>query len=205
MPDPQHRIFAVVLAAGRSARFGSTKQAHVVDGQALVRRAQETARAACGDLVITVLGHDFRTVLEAGSRDTGFILLNDDFDSGMASSIARAARVAAAHADALIVMLADQPLVDAGHLGSLIANWSGDPLEIVATAFAGRVGPPVLFARGAFPDLGRLTGDRGAHDLLRSGRYNVKRVAFEAAGIDIDTRADLRSLQDATAQGRRDR
>lgn len=205
MPDPQHRIFAVILAAGRSRRFGATKQAEILGDVPLVRRAQVTAGAACGGRVITVLGHDWRAVLEAGDRAAGFVVLNDDFDDGMASSIVTAARIAAANADALIVILADQPLVDAAHLESLIMHWSGDPLQIVATAFAGRDGPPVLFPSGAFPDLLRLTGDRGAQDLLRSGRYDVKHVHCEAAATDIDTPADLQALRQTPAQARRDR
>lgn len=205
MPGPQPRIFAVILAAGRSRRFGATKQARLLGDLSLVERAQATARAACGGRVVTVLGHDWQAVLEAGDRTSGFIVLNDDFKDGMATSIATAARAVAAHADALVLILADQPLVDAAHLQALIAHWSGDPLQIVATAFAGRDGPPVLFPSGAFADLCELEGDRGAQDLLRSARYDVRRVTFEAAATDIDTPADLQSLQHDPAQVRRDR
>ncbi|MDH4003964.1 MAG: NTP transferase domain-containing protein, partial [Gammaproteobacteria bacterium] len=90
----------------------------------------------------------------------------------------------------------DQPLITAHHLQALIDTWSGADDEIMATAFAGTTGPPVLFPRGAFEALGELSGDEGAKSVLRDPRFDVRTVPFEDAAVDIDTPTDLEKLAD---------
>jgi CTP:molybdopterin cytidylyltransferase MocA len=89
-------------------------------------------------------------------------------------------------------MLADQPLITAGHLRALIDNWSGADDEIVATSFAESVGPPVLFPRACFDDIAMLEGDSGGKQLLHDERFRLATIQFEAAALDVDTPEDLR-------------
>lgn len=194
MTQIRNDVFAAILAAGRSSRFGSTKQLVLARGTPLVRRATAAARQVCGDKVITVIGHDLSRVLAVLEDDSGFVVVNDDYDSGMASSIVRAVSACRGDADALLLLMADQPLVTSEHLQRLLAEWSGSDDEIVATAYAGTAGPPVLFARGVFDELLRLSGDTGARDLLKDERYALRTVSFEPAATDIDTAADLAAL-----------
>jgi molybdenum cofactor cytidylyltransferase len=194
MPDPQQTIFAAVLAAGHSSRFGTTKQAVPLNGVPLVRRALDAATEVCENRVITVIGHDAAVVLKAMNANSGFVVVNEDYEKGLGSSIATAARVCYGSADALLLLLADQPLVTAQHLQQLIDTWSGSRDEIVATAYSGTQGPPVLFPHGAFDALRSLTGDRGARTILNDSRFSLKTVQFEQAAVDIDTPADLASL-----------
>lgn len=191
MQDPSQTVFAVVLAAGKSSRFGATKQAVELDGVPLLRRALDSASQACGDRVITVIGHDATTVFRSMNADSGFVMVNEAFDSGLGTSIAAAARACPSQTDALLLLLADQVLVTPKHLRSLLGQWSGADNEIVATAFAGTAGPPALLPRATFEDLRNLTGDGGARGLFRDQRFKLKTVRFEAAAVDIDTRADL--------------
>lgn len=187
-------IFAVVLAAGRSSRFGQSKQRIEIGGVPLVRRAVRTAATVCGDRVMTVVGHDAASVLRAINANSGFLVVNDDYDAGIGGSIAVAARACRPCASALLLMLADQPLVTAQHLRALIKAWTGSEKGIVATAFDDAQGPPVLLPRGTFHDLCRLTGDKGARALFRDARFSLKSVRFEPAAVDIDTPDDLAAL-----------
>ena len=188
-------VFAAVLAAGRSQRFGRSKLLEAVNGKPLVRHAAEIARTACGDRSILVTGHESAAVTVAAGDAPQFVIVNDRHAEGLGGSIALAARVVAHDAEALLLLFADQPLVTEQHVEALIAAWSGAKDEIVATAFAGTVGPPVLFPRGAFDALGRLTGDTGAKPLLQDSRFDVRTVPFEDAAIDVDTPADLEKLR----------
>ena len=188
-------VFAAVLAAGRSRRFGRGKLLETLDGQPLVRRAADVARAVCGDRSILVTGHDSAAVVAAAGDAPQFVIVNDRHEEGMGSSIALAARAVAHTADALLLLFADQPLVTARHVEALIAAWSGAEDEIVATAFSGTVGPPVLFPRGAFDALGALGGDEGAKRILRDPAFDLRSIPFEDAAIDIDTPADLEKLR----------
>ncbi len=191
MPTPAQKLFAVVLAAGLSSRFGRTKQTATINGDALVKRAFEAARGACGDRCITVIGYDAAAVLCAMKANSGFVVVNEDYEKGLGSSIAAAARACGAHVDALLLLLADQALVTSKHLRALMDAWSGDADEIVATAYDDTLGPPALLPSATFDELRALSGDHGARELFTDGRFTLKTVRFEPAAVDIDTPEDL--------------
>jgi len=160
----------------------------------LLERAEATASEVCGGRVITVLGHDHGTVFKAMNASSGFVVVNEDYRAGLGTSIAAAVRACRGAADAIIVLLADQPLVTAAHLQDLVASWSGSGNEIVASSYSGTRGPPVLFPRLAITAMTSLSGDEGARSLLNDDRFRVKTVRFEPGAFDIDTREDLDSL-----------
>jgi molybdenum cofactor cytidylyltransferase len=188
------QVFAIVLAAGTASRFGSTKQLQVHDGLPLARRAVELAEQLCPARFILVVGHKWPAVYAACQPMSGFLLCNDKPEDGINSSIAQAVRSLPSSADAVVILLADQVLITTDHLRSMLAAWSGADDEIVATAFAGIEGPPVLFPRDCFTRLQELTGDQGARQLLRDEQFTVRTLIFEAAAIDIDTPEDLARL-----------
>jgi len=196
LPAQQDRIvFAAVLAAGSSRRFGRSKLLEMLGGEPLVRRATALAGSVCGERSILVTGHDSAAVWAAAGDAARFVIVNDRHQQGIGGSIALAAKAASHTADALLLLFADQPLVTAQHLEALVDRWSGKANEIVATAFAGTVGPPVLFPRGALEALGELRGDEGAKRVLQDPAFDLETVMFEDAAIDIDTPADLQKLR----------
>ena len=190
-------IHAVLLAAGASRRFGSNKQLADFGGRPLVRHAVETAGQVFANRVTLVLGHDWRAVLGACSPLQGFVVINEQHAGGLGTSIARGVRAVRHVADAIVVLLADQPLISPGHLGAVCAAWSGRADEIVATGHTGTAGPPVLFGPAAFDSLATLCGDQGARQLFTDERFMLRTVACEAAAIDIDRPEDLQSLRDS--------
>ena len=189
-------VFAAVLAAGESRRFGRSKMLESVQRETLVRRAANLAREVCGDCSILVAGHESAAVTSAAGDAPQFVIVNDHYEEGIGGSIALAAKAVSHVADALLLLLADQPLVTAHHLQALVSAWDGADGVIVATAFSATMGPPVLFPHSTFDALGELTGDQGAKSLLQSSRFDVRTIPFEDAAIDIDTPADLKKLPD---------
>lgn len=160
----------------------------------LVRRAVELATGICGERVLLVVGHDWHSVVAACHPCPGFLSRNDGYESGLGTSISHAVRSIQHVAGAVILLFADQPLINAEHVRAIRNAWDGTDLEIVATSYAGTSGPPVLFARGCFGDLVRLKGDQGARTLLHDDRYAVTTLNFEDAAFDIDTVEDLERL-----------
>ena len=200
MVSDKRPVFAVVLAAGGGARFGATKQLAEIGGQSMVRRACELAREVCGDDTLLVTGHDKLAVLQAAGDSVGFFTINHRHAEGIGTSIGVAARSLAHTAGGILLLLADQPLITVTHLRALLAGWSGDDHQIIATSFADTQGPPVLLPRAAFRELMALSGDRGARSLLRDSRFDVKTVACEDAAIDIDTPDQLEKLRTTVVQ-----
>jgi molybdenum cofactor cytidylyltransferase len=195
MHNPSNKqVFAIVLAAGTAARFGSTKQLQEHGGKTLVRRALDLADALCDERSILVVGHDWLAVYAACQPLSGFLLCNDRPDAGIGRSISQAIRSLPPTAKAVLILLADQAMITTEHLESMLATWSGAGDEIVATAFAGTEGPPVLFPRRCFAALAELDGDQGARKLLCDDQFTVTTLTFEEAAIDIDTPGDLSKL-----------
>ena len=192
--ETKNSVFAITLAAGSSARFGSCKQLLEFDGKTLVRRAVQLAGECCSSRNLLVAGHAWKYVVDACMPMAGFVTINDDCNNGIGSSIAAGVRATQHAADAVVVLLADQPLITPEHLAALIRTWTGSEMEIVATAYAGTAGVPALFASGCFESLLKLEGDQGARSLLSDSRFTVRKVEFEDAAIDIDTADDFSRL-----------
>lgn len=185
-------VIAVVLAAGTSRRFGSTKQLERIENETLIAMAAKTAASVVDDRVIVIAGADWQYVTQSAAHHSRFFSVNQRYEDGIGTSIALAARHCERRADAMLLMLADQPLITGAHLSNILDLWSGNPREIVASAYANTVGPPILFPRATFAALTQLRGDRGANALLHDPRFNTVSIPFADAAVDIDTRNDLR-------------
>lgn len=181
------RVGAAVLAAGGSRRLGQPKQLLIHRGTALVRAAAEHicgAQLAARAVVIGASARDVRAVLAGCPVE---VLENAEWAEGMASSIRLAVAWAEARAcNALLLLLCDQPKLDAQHLDRLIAEHERSHLP-VASVYAGKCGVPALFPGSFFAELGSLHGDVGASRLLNDGRA-VARVPWPDGEFDVDTR-----------------
>lgn len=189
------RIAALVLAAGKSTRFGSTKMVTPVNGRPMVHHALLTAQKTCKGSVYLVVGHDKSEIINAAASIDNKIVVNENFAQGIGTSIAAGVRACRDHSDAILVLLGDQALITGDHLLHLIDVWSGADTEIVASAFDDVRGPPILFPSKCFDDLAKLEGDDGAKIVMENTKYKVRTVACDAARFDIDRAADLRQLE----------
>lgn len=190
------RIFAAILAAGASSRFGDgSKLDAPLDGISL---GGHVARLLgrfdwCGR--VAVVRQD-GSAFAKDARAAGFaILVNRDTVLGLAQSL-RLAVLAAREsgADGLFIALADMPFVTPAHVGKLCAAF--DPAagrDLIATGHGGhRAGPPALFGAAHFDRLLALQGDAGARALFRDeGSKAIIVPASDREVTDIDTRDDL--------------
>jgi CTP:molybdopterin cytidylyltransferase MocA len=184
-------VIAVILAAGAATRFGGNKQLAEFDGEALAKRATRIAVEACGKRSLLVTGHAWNAVRIACQPFPGYFVVNDAYTRGMGWSLALAVAAIRHAASAILVILADQPLISAAHLRDLLEAWSGDDREIIASRYAGTVGVPALFPKGCFDRLCELDGDAGARSLLEDAEFTLRTIAFADAAVDIDSPADL--------------
>ena len=190
------KVCIVMLAAGRSERFGAAKLLANYRGKPLLQHALSAAQTACPGSVYLVVGHDHDEVSDAAIGLADTVIFNEAYASGMGSSIACGVRACREQSDAILIMLADQPLVSSSHLAELMNRWTGKQSEIIASRFSGVSGPPVLFANALFDQLEDLHNDVGAREILHRSSSILRTVEFEAASIDIDTPTDLAKLAD---------
>lgn len=162
------------------------------EGEPLVRRIAAAAVEAGASPVVVVLGANATMIAPALSGLAAVsTVVNREWSKGMASSLATglSALFEDAPCDAVLVTLADQPLVDATALRRLIGAFDGKR-RIVASAYGNTMGVPAVFAREHVDALMRLTGDAGAGAWLRSRPNEVTCVPLDVAAIDIDTPSD---------------
>ena len=193
-PPSTPRIRACVLAAGLSSRFGATKLVRKVRGRPLVQHALEAAQETCRGQVTLVVGHDAEAIQTAAAGLFDSVVTNEQYQDGIGSSIATGIRACRNSADAILVILGDQPLVTGEHLANIIAAWTGSESEIIATLFNDVSCPPILFPRGAFDALSALSGDLGAREVLKDELFEVRTVEFSPAQYDVDTPEDLQRI-----------
>jgi molybdenum cofactor cytidylyltransferase len=188
-------LHVVVLAAGASTRFGSPKQLVRLNGRPLLHLAVSRAVEVAGQSVTVVLGANAVELAPLLRHTPAAIVVNRDWSEGMGSSVRTGVSRVPATADAVMLMLADQPAVTAEDLRRLISTWRRQPQCIVAAHYAGTAGVPAIFPREDFTALAGLRGDTGARALLKRGGERLIRVPLQSAEIDIDTPEDLLKLQ----------
>jgi molybdenum cofactor cytidylyltransferase len=192
--DPGEGLYAIVLAAGASTRFGSAKQLVRVAGRPLLHTAVARAADVVGTAVIVVLGAQAAELAPLLRHAQASVVINREWREGMASSIrAGLARLPSSCA-AVLLMLVDQAAVTAEDLQRLASAWRRQPEYIVAARYGTTTGAPAIFPRSTFSDLAALRGDVGARILLQRNPDRIVRVPMAGAAIDIDTPEDLLAL-----------
>jgi CTP:molybdopterin cytidylyltransferase MocA len=187
-------VAAIIVAAGASTRLGQPKQLVRIDGEPLLQRAIRCAQQAGLSPVFVVLGADRELIRNAIDFGAASIVVSENWEEGLASSI-RAGVQAAEGSAGLLLMTCDQPRVTAEHLRAMIEKFEGRPEPVlVASTYAGVRGTPAIFPREAEGALLALRGDRGAHVLLQQSPWPVISLPLEGGEFDIDRPEDLAEL-----------
>jgi CTP:molybdopterin cytidylyltransferase MocA len=193
-------VAGLVLAAGAGSRFGRPKALVELDGELLVDRAARTMAEAGCEPVVVVLGCCAADVAAAAALDQAVVVVNDDWPSGMGSSLRTGLRALAEHAvAAAVVGLVDQPLVTSAVVHRLIESRSKH--AAVVASYHGSNRNPVLLERSIWDDVcSAAVGDLGARGWLRAHPDDVLAVACDDLGsdFDIDTPDDLHRLAEDT-------
>jgi len=191
----------VLLAAGEGSRFGRPKALVELDGRTLAERGVTMLQAGGADPVLLVTG---AAPVELAPERQVRTVHNGEWRTGMGSSLRAALRALAPpdapdpapEVGAVVVALADQPLVGAEAVTRLIAAYRAGAGVAVA-AYAGRPRNPVLLAREHWPEvIAAAAGDQGARAFLRARPDLVTLVECGDTGRpdDIDTPADLDAI-----------
>lgn len=184
----------MLLAAGAGSRFGSTKALIDLDGRYLVERGVDLLRSSGCSPCVVVLGAQASAVRAAADLSGADVVVADAWQRGQSASLdVGLGRLVAGPATAVLIALADQPLVTTGAMRRLIATWR-DGATAVAATYAGRMRTPVLLDRTVWDEVrAGLSGDRGAGPWLRAHpeRVTAVEIGDVADGIDIDTEGDL--------------
>ncbi len=195
---PRMRLGAVLLAAGAAKRMnGINKLAVEMQGVPLLRRALIALSGAGVDEVAVVLGHRAES-LEPMVRDFPVTIVhNDRHDEGQMTSVhAGLAALPAGPFDAVLICLADQPLLNAQDIQALIGAFKKRERGFaVVPRVRGQRGNPVILDWSVRDEI--LATNLGCRQFIDAHPDSV--VAFDTENdhyvVDLDTPEDLRTLE----------
>lgn len=189
-------IAGLLLAAGRSTRFGGDKLLAPLHGRPVLHWSAAAIAAEVDVLYVVVPPRpDSAARVEALAGIPAALVEHPGRDAGMASSICAGVAALPADAEAVVIALADQPRVSPQVVRALCARWRNDGGSAVVPRYRDGQGHPVLFARAHFAALGELQGDRGARALLdRLGDACALEPVDAMRPVDVDTPETLRAL-----------
>jgi molybdenum cofactor cytidylyltransferase len=194
------KLAAIILAAGRSRRFGSADKLLAPFGDAPILRRTTIAVVRSGffDIVVVtgMVNHERRSaVADLGVR----FVTNPDADDGQAGSIAWGIAALAADCEGAMIVPADMPALTPGLLRQAIDAFVALHGErIVHFAIDGALRPPVIWPHALFEELMALRGDGGGKGIVARHARLAHAIDISADAAwrldDIDTHDDLVAL-----------
>ncbi len=190
-------IVAIIVAAGSASRMGEIKQLLPWKKTSLLGNAIEQVLKTSISSIVTVLGANYNLILgEIKNLDTE-IIHHKNWKEGIGTSIAFGVNhiIEKPNTEAVLIMLADQPLIDSEYLDKLINNHLSNPSKITATQYHKNIGVPAIFPQKYLPQLSKLTGDSGAKNLLNDPKTSVLALDPGNKILDVDTPEDYKNLK----------
>jgi molybdenum cofactor cytidylyltransferase len=191
-------IGAVILAAGESSRLGQPKQLLRFQGKTLIRRMVQAAGDADCSPIVVVLGSDSDRITDELTDSPAAFVENAEWRNGIGSSIRAGVQRLIADApdlEAILLLVCDQPFVDATSIKKLSSIRDETKKQIVASRYAETLGVPAMFDRSCFQELLLLDDGTGAKSIILRNPGRVGEFPFPDGVIDIDTAADYEKLR----------
>ena len=192
----QKFISGLILAAGTSSRMGQPKQLLPFRGTILLDWVMAQAESASAlDEVIVVLGRAADEIQPRLRSTRARVIVNPGFTEGCSGSYKAGMATIDPRAEAVMVLLGDQPGVDSAVIDQVAQDWQTQGGRIALTSYRGRQGHPMVFARELFEQLRQLSGDKAAWKILDAHPDWVRDVAVDHAFPEaVDTQRDYEAL-----------
>ena len=140
-------ISAILLAAGQSKRMGDeNKLVKNFQGIPLIKHSVRNILASfIGELII-VLGHQKEIIEKLIDKNEKIkFVFNQDFESGIATSIKTGLNHLSEETEAFFICLGDMPMVNKDIFNLLIK--SKNNREIIVPTYKNKQGNPILFSK----------------------------------------------------------
>ena len=191
-------ISAIVLAAGQSKRMGRAKQLLPFGSGTILETVIKSLAESKVDEIILVLGYRAEEIRESLSYTPAKTVINPSYQEGMSSSIICGMNAVDENADAVMIVLGDQPLIGTDVIDMLVKKYRDGDRGIVVPLYKKRRGNPVIFDIKYKDKLSALHGDIGGREIVASDSEDVLEVNIESEAVicDIDEEDEyLRQLE----------
>jgi molybdenum cofactor cytidylyltransferase len=153
-------------------------------------------------MILVILGY---RADEIASRITmpprSRIRVNRDFRKGMSSSVKCGITNSPPDAEAFMILLGDQPLIDTNVINKLIDSYRAGKHGIMIPVYNGRRGHPVIFDARYREEL-LFIGDQGAREVVYKHAADIFEVQIDSPNIlaDMDTPQDYQEAKKQAAE-----
>ena len=191
----QPMLSAILLAAGESKRMGKPKQLMPLGKSTLLEQAVDNLLDSSVDETIVVVGHKAEEITGKIASRPLKIAINPDYRHGMSTSIVTGLIMVNPRSQAVMLALADQPLVTSRTINQLIDTFNNHDNGIAVPTHRGRRGHPIIFDIKYKAELFKLKGDIGGREIIQNHPDDVLKVAVDSESVisDIDTQDDYQS------------
>ncbi|MFB6363432.1 NTP transferase domain-containing protein [Paenibacillus elgii] len=200
----RNKIIGIYLAAGQSTRMGTDKLRLPLGLMSLGNYALTAALSSGLDNVLVVSNDTSADWIDSALyrepiRRKWSVIHCSEAHLGQGHSLRCGVQAALAmEAAAVMVLLADQPLVTKEMIQELLIRFQANTgIDFVASKYDGLARPPIIFAQRMFPDLLLLQGDQGARHLIRKERAGIC-IDFASRDLflDVDHVKDYKVLSE---------
>ena len=182
-------IWGIILAAGASTRMKKQKMLLPFMGKTIIETVIGNASLFLQKNIIVVVGSDKeRIVKKIGTYDIQ-IVFNENYKSGMLTSVLKGLNTIPKSAEALMIFLGDQPQLPIEIVKEVAKAYMNSSKGIVIPVFLGKRGHPLLIAAKYFPKIKKLDHSKGLRSLAEKYAEDVLEVecTFPEILRDIDT------------------
>jgi molybdenum cofactor cytidylyltransferase len=195
---PRLRVGAVLLAAGEGVRMGGVAKPLIrLQGVPLINRHLVALSGAGVDEVVVVTGFARDAIETEVQKFSVTLAHNADYALGQQSSVRTGLAALSGAFNAVLIVLADQPLLGSADLTELISAFkkrlSGN---IVVPVVDGQRGNPIVLDDVACAQILASEVNLGCKHLIERepGRVHVHTTANTRFVTDLDTPADIARL-----------
>ena len=193
-----NRIDCFILAAGMSKRMGSENKLlkkinnNIILNQTLINHTESKINN-----INLIIGYQKDIILKYIDQKKISIIVNNNFKSGMLSSILKINENISNKTKGILISLADMPFVTSEDINKLIKIFNENNQKIICIPEnKGKLGNPLLLPKEIYKDLikdiSKLSNDKGLKRLILDKKYNYIRVSL-SVGVtkDFDTIEDF--------------
>ena len=173
-------VSGLILAAGTSSRFGEqAKQLLPWRGTTLLGWVVRQVELSPLDEVVVMVGHQAEEIRHSVTPHRARFVEAHGFREGCTASIRAGLEALDAKAQAVVLILGDQPEIDSEIIATVVEGWRHLQAPAVRTSYRGHAGHPMLFAQALFGQLKALHGDKGVWKLLEAHPEWVREIAID--------------------------
>ena len=197
LEQPLNKVACFILAAGMSKRMGSeNKLLKKYKNKIIINQTLKNHSESKLEKLNIIIGHDKESLKDTLKNFQIGVIENDNYMSGMLSSIMRINDYIDNEVTGIMISLADMPLVSSKDINSILDTFLlHDEKKICIPEFNGRLGNPIIIPLEIYKKIiqnENLLKDKGLKSTILDGKFDIVR-ARSSSGVlkDFDTQKDF--------------